>query len=113
MFNKKKDIIEKETVYPWNDENGCVCDYTFATRLFGFLIRNKELYKGLYPIEIEEFEYLLRCAADLKIYQMSVSSSINKTYFNNLRNQTVDDSIKEYLSVIHVKDAYDVNKYLK
>lgn len=103
---------EKKMECPWNQQNGYVCDYTFATRLFSFLIRNYESMSTVHPMDEEEFEYLLRCAADLKIWQMGVPSNINKHYFENLKGLKVDSKVKKYLSAIGAKDAYNIDKYL-
>lgn len=103
---------EKKMECPWNQQNGYVNDHTFATRLFSFLIRNYESMSTAHPMDEEEFEYLLRCAANMKVWQMSVPSSLNKSYFVNLKGIKVDPKVKKYLKAINAKDAYDIDKYL-
>lgn len=112
MFNRKKEMQEKKVSCPWNQKNGYVCDYTFATRLFGFLTRNYQSMASAHPMDEEEYEYLVRCAAELKRWQMSVPTGLNHQYFENLKSIKTPDDIKKYLKVIGAVDAYDVEKYL-
>lgn len=112
MFNRKKEMQEKKLVCPWNQKNGYACDYTFATRLFNFLTRNYKSMAMAHPMDEEEYEYLVRCAAELKTWQMSVPTSLNHQYFENLKNVKTSDGVKKYLKAIGAIDAYDVEKHL-
>lgn len=101
----------EEIKNPWC-ENSYVCDRTFATRLLSFLMRNKDMMAGVHPMEEEEFEYLVRVASELKIWQMTTAVGYNKTYFENLLGSKVNPSYTKYLEAIHCKNAFDIEKYL-
>lgn len=109
---KEKKVEEKELACPWNQRNGYVCDYTFATRLFSFLMRQYQQMGAAHPMDEEEFQYLVRCAADLKVWQMSVPTELNRNYFNNLRNQLFTQRHVKYLEAINAKNAFDIDRYL-
>lgn len=112
-FNKKKEELPVSTFRsPWNKENGYCFDYTFATRLFGFLANLHEDVGKSHPMIEEEYEYLLECAAELKIWQMSIPTTLNKQYFNNLKGQKIDPKKVKYLNAIHCLNAFDVDKYM-
>lgn len=112
MSNKEKNIPEEQLQCPWTSNYGFAIDYTFASRLFHFLAK---MYKdaAMLPLEYEEeYEYLLRSASKLKIWQMGVPSKLNENYFNNLKSIKVDPNLIKYLSNINCPNAFDIDKYL-
>lgn len=112
MFNKKKEQEPRKIECPWNKQNGYVIDYTFSTRLFSFLLRNYKSMSNVHPMDEEEFEYLIKSAAKLKIWQMNVPSSLNNTYFNNLKGlPQIDPQSLKYLNAIGCPNALDVDKW--
>ena len=60
----------------------------------------------------EEYEYLLKSASKLKIWQMGVPNKLNENYFNNLKSTKIDPNLAKYLSNINCPNAFDVDKYL-
>lgn len=113
MSSKNKKINKSKLMTsPWNQENGYVIDYTFATRLFSFLLRMYQSMSSTHPIEEEEFEYLIRSAAKLKKWQMQVPSKLNNQYFNNLKNLKIKSEELKYLNAIGCPNVIDVEKYL-
>lgn len=112
MFNKKKEVKENKTECPWNSNHGYVVDYTFATRLFSFLSRMYKDSASYNLIDEEEYEYLLRSAANLKIWQMRIPNELNQRYFKNLMGIKQDPNLLKYLKAIGCKNAYDIEKYL-
>jgi len=113
MFNKEKEINKSELfTCPWNQDNGYVIDYTFATRLFSFLLRNYQSMASAHPMDEEEFEYLIRSAATLKKWQMSVPTKLNNQYFSNLKGQKIEAHKIKYLNAIGCPNVIDVEKYI-
>lgn len=112
MFNKGKDTSEEQMKCPWNSSYGFAIDYTFASRLFYFLTRMYKEAATLPPGFEEEYEYLLKGASKLKIWQMGVPSMLNRNYFNNLKSIKIDPKLIKYLSNINCPNAFDVDKYL-
>lgn len=108
MKSKTKEFIPTN---PWNKENGFCFDRTFATRLFSFLIDLKDDMSGAHPMIEEDYEYLLSCAAKLKIWQMSVPSKANSSYFDNLKSIKVNEENVKYLNAIHCPNACDIEKW--
>ena len=112
MFNKEKNIPEEQLQCPWTSNYGFVIDYTFASRLFHFLSRMYKDAATLPPGYEEEYEYLLKSASKLKIWQMGVPSKLNENYFNNLKTIKIDPNLIRYLSNINCPNAFDIDKYL-
>lgn len=112
MFNKEKKTMENKMQCPWHSNYGFVLDYTFATRLFGFLSRMYKDSASYNLMDEEEYEYLLRSAANLKIWQMQVPTELNQRYFKNLMDIKPDKNLLKYLKAIGCKNAYDIEKYL-
>ena len=112
MFNKVKSMPEEQLQCPWTSNYGFVIDYTFASRLFHFLARMYKDAATLPPGYEEEYEYLLKSASKLKIWQMGVPSKLNENYFNNLKSVKIDPNLTKYLSNINCPNAFDVDKYL-
>lgn len=112
MFNKEKSITEEQLQCPWTSNYGFAIDYTFASRLFNFLAKMYKNASTLPPGYEEEYEYLLKSASKLKIWQMGVPNKLNENYFNNLKNIKIDPNLIRYLSNINCPNAFDVDKYL-
>ena len=112
MFNKVKSMPEEQLQCPWTSNYGFVIDYTFASRLFHFLTRMYKDAATLPPGYEEEYEYLLKSASKLKIWQMGVPSKLNENYFNNLKTIKIDPNLIKYLSNINCPNAFDIDKYL-
>lgn len=112
MFNKEKNIPEEQLQCPYISNYGFVIDYTFASRLFHFLSRMYKDAATLPPGYEEEYEYLLKSASKLKIWQMRVPSKLNENYFNNLKTIKIDPNLIKYLSDINCPNAFDIDKYL-
>ena len=112
MFNKEKSITEEQLQCPWTSNYGFAIDYTFASRLFNFLAKMYKNASTLPPGYEEEYEYLLKSASKLKIWQMGVPNKLNENYFNNLKNIKIDPNLIKYLSNINCSNAFDVDKYL-
>lgn len=112
MFNKEKNIPEEQLQCPYISNYGFVIDYTFASRLFHFLTRMYKDAATLPPGYEEEYEYLLKSASKLKIWQMGVPSKLNENYFNNLKTIKIDPNLIKYLSDINCPNAFDIDRYL-
>ena len=110
MFNKEKNIPEEQLHCPYISNYGFVIDYTFASRLFHFLARMYKDAATLPPGYEEEYEYLLKSASKLKIWQMGVPSKLNENYFNNLKTIKIDPNLIKYLSNINCPNAFDIDK---
>lgn len=112
MFNKEKEKNSELMSCPWNQNNGYVVDYTFATRLFSFLLRNYKSMSTAHLIDEEEFEYLIKSAAKLKRWQMSVPTSLNNQYFSNMKGQKVEGDKIKYLNAIGCPNVMNIEEYL-
>ena len=112
MQKNSKKIPEEQLKCPWTSNYGFVIDHTFASRLFSFLSKIYKDVGSLPPGFDEEYEYLLRSASKLKIWQMGVPSELNENYFNNLKNIKTDPKLIKYLSNIGCPNAFDIDKYL-